>query len=211
ELYNLYGPTETNVCTYHRVDRWRLAGQDRLPIGRACANTEVFAVDDDGRRVGPGATGELIVRGPSVTPGYWGDPEKSRKALLADGRLGERCYRTGDLVTQDESGEYLFLGRRDSQVKSRGYRVELGDVEAALYAHPAVVEAAVVATRDEDLGSRLRAFVALKPGEDVTPASLQAHCAGLVPRYMVPETINVRDSLPKTSTGKTDRARLTAE
>ena len=68
-----------------------------------------------------------------------------------------------------------------------------------------------VATRDEDLGSRLRAFVALKPGEKVTPASLQVHCAGLVPRYMVPETINVRDSLPKTSTGKTDRARLTAE
>ena len=211
ELYNLYGPTETNVCTYHRVDRWRLAGQDRLPIGRACANTEVFAVDDDGRRVGPGATGELIVRGPSVTPGYWGDPEKSRKALLADGRLGERCYRTGDLVTQDESGEYLFLGRRDSQVKSRGYRVELGDVEAALYAHPAVVEAAVIAVPDDDIGSRLRAFVAVRAGEMPTSAALQSHCAGLVPRYMVPERIEVRAELPKTSTGKTDRTRLAAD
>ena len=202
------------MCTYHHVDRWRLAGQDRLPIGRGCANTDVLVLDADGRRVAPGEVGELYVRGPSVTPGYWGDAEKTRRALVPNPfqpHLDERLYRTGDLVTLDEHGELVFLGRRDNQVKSRGYRIELGDIEAALYAHPAVVEAAVVATRDEDLGSRLRAFVALKPGEDVTPASLQAHCAGLVPRYMVPETINVRDSLPKTSTGKTDRARLTAE
>jgi acyl-coenzyme A synthetase/AMP-(fatty) acid ligase len=214
ELYNLYGPTETNVCTYHRVDRWKLAGQDRLPIGRACANTEVFALDDAGRPVGPGGTGELFVRGPSVTPGYWGDPDKSRRALV-DNPLapypGERCYRTGDLVTPDEAGEYLFLGRRDSQVKSRGYRIELGDIEAALYAHPAVVEAAVIATRDDEIGCRLRAFVALRAGETVTVAALQAHCGRIVPRYMVPEHIELRAELPKTSTGKTDRTRLAAE
>jgi amino acid adenylation domain-containing protein len=214
ELYNLYGPTETNVCTYHRVDRWRLAGQDRLPIGRACANTDVLVLDGDGRRVGAGEVGELYVRGPSVTPGYWGDSDKTRRALVPNPfqpHLDERLYRTGDLVTWDEHGELLFFGRRDNQVKVRGYRIELGDIEAALYGHPAVVEAAVIATRDEDLGSRLRAFVALKPGEAVTTAALQAHCAGLVPRYMVPETIELRDSLPKTSTGKTDRTRLSAE
>jgi acyl-coenzyme A synthetase/AMP-(fatty) acid ligase len=125
--------------------------------------------------------------------------------------LGDRLYRTGDLVTPDEHGEYLFLGRRDNQVKSRGYRIELGDVEAALYAHPAVVEAAVLAVPDEELGSRLRAFVALKAGERLAAAALQAHCAALVPRYMVPEAIELRPGLPKTSTGKTDRARLAAE
>ena len=214
ELYNLYGPTETNVCTYHRVDRWRLAGQDRLPIGRACANTEVVALDDGGRPVASGATGELFVRGPSVTPGYWGDPDKTRRALVDDPRpplRGERLYRTGDLVVADEQGEYLFLGRRDSQVKSRGYRIELGDIEAALYAHPAVMEAAVVAIPDDELGSRLRAFVALRPGESVSPSALQAHCAGRVPRYMVPERIEVRPELPRTSTGKTDRTRLAAD
>ena len=214
ELYNLYGPTETNVCTYHRVDRWRLAGQDRLPIGRACANTEVVALDEEGRPVPPGSTGELFVRGPSVTPGYWGDPDKSGRALVEDPRpprRGERLYRTGDLVTPDEQGEYLFLGRRDSQVKSRGYRIELGDVEAALYAHPAVIEAAVVAIPDDDVGSRLRAFVALRAGEQVTAAALQAHCASRVPRYMVPERIEIRAALPKTSTGKTDRTRLAAD
>jgi acyl-coenzyme A synthetase/AMP-(fatty) acid ligase len=214
ELYNLYGPTETNVCTYHRVDRWRLAGQDRLPIGRACANTDVLVLDGDGRRVAAGEVGELYVRGPSVTPGYWGDSDKTRRAVVPNPfqpHLDERLYRTGDLVTWDEHGELVFFGRRDNQVKVRGHRIELGDIEAALYAHAAVMEAAVIAVRDEDLGSRLRAFVALKPGEAVTTAALQAHCAGLVPRYMVPETIELRDSLPKTSTGKTDRTRLSTE
>ena len=214
ELYNLYGPTETNVCTYHRVDRFRLAGQEKLPIGRACANTEVFAVDGDGQRVGQGGTGELFVRGPSLTPGYWADAEKTARALVPNTfapHLGERLYRTGDLVTLDEHGEYLFLGRRDNQVKSRGYRIELGEIEAALYAHPAVVEAAVLAMRDEEIGSRLRAVVAVRPEETLTATALQAHCAGRVPRYMVPENITFQSSLPKTSTGKIDRTRLAAE
>ena len=214
ELYNLYGPTETNVCTYHRVDRWRLAGQERLPIGRACANTETLALDPDGRVIGSGEIGELYVRGPSVTPGYWGDPAKTQRALVPNTlqpHLGERLYRTGDLVTPDEHGEYLFLGRRDSQVKSRGYRIELGDIEAALYAHPSVAEAAVIAVPDGEVGSRLRGFVALKPGESLTAGALQAHCGGLLPRYMVPESIELRPELPKTSTGKTDRTRLAAD
>src|SRR5256885_8978158 len=119
ELYNLYGPTETNVCTYHRVDRWKLAGQERLPIGHAGAHTAAPPLDHPGRRVGPGGSGELVGRGPSVTPGYWGDPEKSRRARMENPLApypGEPVYRTGDLVTLDERGEYLFLGRRDSQV-----------------------------------------------------------------------------------------------
>jgi amino acid adenylation domain-containing protein len=214
DLYNLYGPTETNVCTYHRVDRFRLAGQERLPIGRACENTETLALDAEGRPVGSGETGELFVRGPSVTPGYWGDPAKTQRALVPNAlqpQLGERLYRTGDLVTLDEHGEYLFLGRRDNQVKSRGYRIELGDIEAALYAHPAVQEAAVIAIPDVELGSRLRGFVALRGGETLTAATLQQHCARIVPRYMVPEAIELRSSLPKTSTGKTDRTKLAAE
>ena len=213
-LYNLYGPTETNVCTYHQVDRRRLGTQERLPIGRACANTEVFAVDDAGRPVGRGETGELWVRGPSLTPGYWGDPAKTARALVPNAfapHLGERLYRTGDLVTLDAHDEYLFLGRRDTQVKSRGYRIELGEIEAALYAHPAVVEAVVLAVPDDEIGSRLRAVVAVRPEGAPTASALQAHCAGRVPRYMVPEAIVFQASLPKTSTGKIDRTRLAAE
>jgi L-proline---[L-prolyl-carrier protein] ligase len=211
-FYNRDGPTETNVCTYHRVDRARLAELERLPIGRACANTEVFAVDERGERVvEPGGTGELYVRGPSVTPGYWGDADKTGRAVVPwPGPAGaaERVYRTGDLVTLDEHGEYLFLGRRDTMIKSRGYRIELGEIEAALYAHPAVVEAAAVAVADDEIGARIRAFVVLKAGETASAAALQAHCAGVLPRYMVPETIEARAALPKTSTGKVDRGGL---
>ncbi|HEU5319767.1 MAG TPA: amino acid adenylation domain-containing protein, partial [Methylomirabilota bacterium] len=211
ELYNLYGPTETNVCTYHRVDRARLPALDRLPIGRACANTEVFAVDEGGQPVAPGHTGELYVRGPSVTPGYWGDPDKTARAVVVDPRAparGERVYRTGDLVTPGDGGEYLFVGRRDCQVKSRGYRIELGDVEAALYSHPGVEEAAVVAVPDEEIGARLRAFVVARAGQALTAAALQRHCADLLPRYMIPEAVELRPALPRTSTGKVDRPRL---
>jgi L-proline---[L-prolyl-carrier protein] ligase len=210
-FYNLYGPTETNVCTYHRVDPARLPTLDRLPIGRACDNTEVFALDERGERVAPGATGELHVRGPSVTPGYWGDAAKTARALVPDRdapHAGDRVYRTGDLVTQQPTGEYLFIGRRDNMVKSRGYRIELGEIEAALYAHPAVLEAATLAVADEEIGARIRAYAVVHAGADVSARALQAHCATLLPRYMLPESIQLRPALPRTSTGKIDRAAL---
>src|SRR5262249_22051147 len=109
ELYNLYGPTETNVCTYYRVDREKLPALDKLPIGRACAKTEVLAVDEQDRMVGTGEVGELFVRGPSVTPGYWGDAEKTRKMCVPNKfqpHFEEKMYRTGDLVSPDENGDY---------------------------------------------------------------------------------------------------------
>ena len=211
ELYNLYGPTETNVCTYYRVDRSILPHIDRLPIGKACTNTEVLAVGDDDQFIKPGETGELYVRGPSVTKGYWGDPEKTAKAVLANRfqpHFSESLYRTGDLVTLDEKGDYWFLGRRDSMIKSRGYRIELGEIEAALYAHSAVRETAVVAIPDEAIGSRIKAFVCTLDPRTLTKADLQQHCANRIPKYMVPELIEFCDSLPKTSTGKVDRKRL---
>jgi amino acid adenylation domain-containing protein len=215
ELYNLYGPTETNVCTYYKVDRTALAAQERLPIGRSCLNTEVFAVDDQDRIVTEiGGQGELYVRGPSVTPGYWGDPDKTRKMVVPNRfqpHFEENLYRTGDLVRLGEGGNYDFLGRRDSQIKSRGYRIELGEIEAVLLAHEAVREAAVVAVPDEEIGARLRAFVTPHNGSGLELAALQHHCAAKLPQYMIPERIQVRDSLPKTSTGKIDRVRLASE
>ena len=211
ELYNLYGPTETNVCTYYQVDRAKLPGMDKLPIGRACANTEVFAVDDKDNFVGVGGVGELFVRGPSVTPGYWGDPEKTQKMCVPNKfqrNFEEKMYRTGDLVSPDENGDYYFLGRRDNQIKSRGYRIELGEIEAALLSHPGVCEAAVIAVPDEEIGNRIRAFVYPHQTGTLTAVDLQQHCATRVPKYMIPETIDLREALPKTSTGKIDRVRL---
>ncbi|HUY15071.1 MAG TPA: amino acid adenylation domain-containing protein [Terriglobia bacterium] len=214
ELYNLYGPTETNVCTYYRVDRAQLPFQERLPIGKACANTEVFAVDDQDRWVGPGETGELYVRGPSVTPGYWADTEKTRKMVVPNRfqpHYEERLYRTGDMVKLLEDGNYDFMGRRDSQIKSRGYRIELGEIEAAMMNHPGVKEAVAVPVPDEEVGNRIRAIVALHQEGSISAADLQQHCAIRVPSYMVPEAIEFREVLPKTSTGKVDRVRLASE
>jgi amino acid adenylation domain-containing protein len=214
ELYNLYGPTETNVCTYYKVERERLASLEKLPIGIACANTDAFAVTDDGRRAAQGESGELYVRGPAVTYGYWADPEKTQKMCVPnrfEQNFEEKMYRTGDLVTVAEDGNFYFQGRRDSMIKSRGYRIELGEIESALLSHPDVKEAAVLAVPDEIVGNRIRAIVSLNVSGSLKALDLQQHCATRVPKYMIPEFIELCEELPKTSTGKIDRVKLAAE
>ena len=204
---NWYGPTETNVCTAFEVPA---GGADAgpVPIGKACANTEVFAVTSEGRRVSrPGEEGELYVRGPSLMRGYWGQPAKTSEALLR-ASCDDLVYRTGDLVTLDPAGNYAYLGRRDSMVKIRGYRVELGEVEAALYRHPAIREAAVLPVPDELLGSRLQAVVTADGAGNLSREDVLDHCRQWLPEYMVPGVVEFRDSLPRTSTGKVDRAGL---
>ncbi len=212
ELYNLYGPTETNVCTYYRVERERLAGMDKLPIGIACENTEVFAVNDQDQIITkPGEPGELYVRGPAVTNGYWADAEKTKKMVVPNRfqpNFNENMYRTGDLVTLAEDGNYYFQGRRDSQIKSRGYRIELGDIESALLSHPGVREAAVIAIPDELVGNKIKAIVAPHQTQELKIAELQQFCGTRIPKYMIPEMIEFLEALPKTSTGKIDRVRL---
>ena len=215
DLYNLYGPTETNVCTYYKVERERLSTMDKLPIGIACENTEVFAVNDRDEIVTkPGDTGELYARGPCVTYGYWADPEKTAKMVVPNRfqhNFQENMYHTGDLVTLAEDGNYYFMGRRDSMIKSRGYRIELGEIESALLSHPAVREAAALAIPDDVVGNRIKAIVAIDEAQTVKAADLQQHCGTRIPKYMIPELIEFRPSLPKTSTGKVDRVRLSDE
>jgi amino acid adenylation domain-containing protein len=212
DLFNLYGPTETNVCTYYKVERKRLASMDKLPIGIACENTEVFAVNDQNEIVTQaGGTGELYVRGPSVTYGYWADAEKTKKMVLPNSfqpNFEEKIYRTGDLVQLAEDGNYYFLGRRDSMIKSRGYRIELGEIESALLSHSAVKEAVAIAIPDDVVGSRIRAVVAFHDGVTLAAPELQQYCGTRIPRYMIPEAIEFRQQLPKTSTGKVDRVQL---
>src|SRR3954447_16058054 len=214
DLYNLYGPTETNVCTYYKVERERLATLDKLPIGIACANTECFSVTPEGQLAKPGEPGELYVRGPSVTYGYWADPEKTKKMVVPNhfqGNFDEKMYRTGDIVTVGDDGNYYFQGRRDSQIKSRGYRIELGEIESALLSHPDVREAAVLAIPDEVIGNRIRAVVVPHVAGSLGVLELQQYCASRVPKYMIPELIDLCDELPKTSTGKIDRVKLATE
>ncbi|HEV2397365.1 MAG TPA: amino acid adenylation domain-containing protein [Candidatus Sulfotelmatobacter sp.] len=214
DLYNLYGPTETNVCTYYKVERERLATLDSLPIGIACANTECFSVTPEGQLTKPGEAGELFVRGPSVTNGYWADPEKTKKMVVPNHfqeHFDEKMYRTGDIVKVGDDGNYYFQGRRDSQIKSRGYRIELGEIESALLGHPDVREAAVLAIPDEVIGNRIRAVVVPHVPGTLGVLQLQQYCAARVPKYMIPELIDLYDELPKTSTGKIDRVKLAQE
>jgi len=203
------------VCTYYPVDREQLTQMENLPIGRACANTEVFAVDEEGNRVTrAGEKGELFVRGPSVTLGYWGDPEKTRRTVVPNPfqpNFAENVYRTGDIVVLREDGDYDFLGRRDNQIKVRGYRVELGEVESALLQHNDVSEAGAFATADPVDGAQINAVVVANKGASLSEGDLQRHCAQHLPRYMVPASIEIRDQLPRTSTGKIDRVRLKQE
>jgi acyl-coenzyme A synthetase/AMP-(fatty) acid ligase len=208
---NLYGPTETNVCTFHAVPLPLDESAAALPIGRACANTEVLAIDDDSREIGAGGIGELYVRGPTLMREYWGRPEQTQAVLVAHPlhpKSPERVYRTGDLVRLDAAGDYHFVGRRDAQVKSRGYRIELGDVEAALHRHPAVVEAAVLAVPHEEFGCTLRGVVVLRSGMQLGNAEVAAFCAQQLPPYMIPAEFEFRDVLPRTSSGKVDRTAL---
>jgi acyl-coenzyme A synthetase/AMP-(fatty) acid ligase len=217
-FYNLYGPTETNVCTYYRVqpdDVTPARGDHPLPIGRACENMEVFAVNEQGELVTePGQEGELWARGSCVAQGYWGDREKTARSFVQNPFqpfYHDVAYRTGDIVTlAPDQTNWIYVGRRDHMIKSRGYRVELGEVESALYKHENVKEAAVVAIPDELLGNRIRAFVVPLESSALTPKELEVFCGRQLPKYMVPERIEFRDVLPKTSSGKIDRTALLA-
>lgn len=211
-LFNLYGPTETNVCTYYEVRKEDARRGAPVPAGIPASGDVIFALDEEGRPVvGPGREGELHAAGPTVAAGYWGDEERTRRLFL-DGHpnapVGMRVYRTGDRVSLDPEGNWLYHGRRDHMVKSRGYRIELGDIEAALYAHPSVGEAAAVPLTDDEVGCRIKAFVVLRAGAGTDAAALQRHCAEKLPRYMVPEFVELLPALPKTSSGKIDRMRL---
>lgn len=207
---NLYGPTETNVCTWYEVTEPPNPDED-IPIGKAILNDDVFAVADDGRNADIGETGELYVRGATVMRGYWGDPQRTASSLVADPRsasLGDPVYKTGDLVEVLRDEGFRYIGRRDSQVKTRGYRVELGEIESAINSHPGVTESAVIAVPDDVVTNRLVAYLV---ADGVTTESIVSHCRSHLPRYMVPDIIESVDRLPKTSTGKLDRQRLQSE
>lgn len=211
-LFNLYGPTETNVCTYYEVESTPGEQELRIPIGKACANTEVVAFDETGKVVGsPGEEGLLYVRGPTVMQGYYGLANETERAFVQNpfspGRR-EMLYCTGDVVTLDPSGNYYLIGRKDHLVKSRGYRIELGEIESVLHRHPAVREAAVAAIPDELLGNRIKAFLVIEGPRSLDEQTVKQHCAHFLPGYMVPEEVEFRSSLPLTTTGKVDRQRL---
>ncbi len=196
-LLNLYGPTETNVCTAHEVTAADLESGRPLPIGRPACGNRVWARRADGSVAEPGEEGELVVEGPTVMLGYWGTGRQ------------RGAYRTGDVVRVRQGGAFDYLGRRDHMVKVRGNRVELGEVETVLVTHPAVAEVAVVVS-GTGVDARLVAFVVGRRGQRPGVLALKQLCAKRLPRHMVIDEVRVVDRLPLTRTGKVDRRALAA-
>jgi amino acid adenylation domain-containing protein len=210
---NVYGPTEVNGVTHYPVPRLPEGSDEPIPIGRPYGNVEMMIVDEADRPVAPGEVGQLLIRSPTMMRGYWGRPELNERAFFRRpvfGHCEDVFHRTGDLVRQRPDGNLDFLGRSDRQIKARGCRVELDEVEAALLSHPTVEGAAVFPVPEPDGGLRIEAAVSLRPGATSTPAELSLHAAAYLPPYAVPEKIVVLDHFPRTSTDKIDRLQLQA-
>ena len=209
--FNLYGPTETNVCTFFEIPEEIPESRDEpYPIGKICSHLEGLVIDESGAAAPAGEQGELCIRGAAVTSGYWNRPQRNAEAFHVDAE-GRGWYKTGDIVRLDENGDYLFLGRRDRMVKRRGYRIELGEIEACLGGHPSVHEVGVLAFPDEEQGVRIDAHLGLAGDERPSIISLRSFCAGRLPAYMIPDRFVRREDLPRTSTGKIDYQLLSTE
>jgi len=204
EFYNLYGPTETNVCTFYHVPRPLAEDSTSIPIGQPIDGVELHCITENGSTAEINERGDLWVSGPTVMRGYLGDPEHTARVLRPPGaaRPDVIAYRTGDLAARDEQGLWHFFGRRDSQIKSRGYRIELGEIEANLSGHPSILECAVIAVPDAEYGNRINAYVVSR--EAISGPRLAAYLRKFLPRYMVPWSFDRMAALPRTSTGKVD-------
>lgn len=207
KIFLMYGLTEAFRSTYLPPEEL-----DRRPtsMGKAIPDTEILVINENGKPCKPGEVGELVHRGPTVSMGYWGQPELTARVLRPHPFLppelgGEEkvCY-SGDLVKMDEDGFLYFIGRRDTMIKSSGFRISPTEVEEVLFQSGKIRQAAVIGIPDEVLGQAIKAFVVPKVGETVDSWDLIEFCATKTPRHMVPKIIEILDDLPKTSSGKID-------
>jgi acyl-coenzyme A synthetase/AMP-(fatty) acid ligase len=211
---NIYGPAEVNQCAYYHVPAQIADTDEPIPIGQIWPNAEGMVVDKHDQVVSPGEVGELLIRTPTIMQGYWRRPDLNQRAFFyRQQAAGQQdvFYRTGDLVQLQPDGNYSFLGRKDRQVKSRGYRIELDEVEAALMSHEQVREAAVFPVPDNEGSHRIHAVVITKDDAFVKSSDLVKYLSSRLPRYAVPVRFQFTNGFPRTSSGKVDRRKLEAQ
>ena len=203
----MYGLTEAFRSTYLPPEEL-----DRRPgsMGKAIPNTEILVINERGELCKPGEVGELVHRGPTVSLGYWANPEATNRVLrpnpLLPAAIGSEekvCY-SGDLVRADEDGFLYYVGRQDTMIKSSGFRISPTEVEEVVFQSGRARHAAAIGVPDDLLGQAIKVFVVPRDGEAWDGAALQEFCAERMPRYMIPKYFEVLDELPKTSSGKVD-------
>lgn len=218
---NIYGPAEVNQCMYYHLppfEEEETQPENITPIGQVWANSEALVVDENNHPVASGDIGELLIRTATMMSGYWQRPDLSATAFFHTHVANQPAifYRTGDLVIQQPDNQYRFVGRKDRQIKTRGYRVELDEVEAALVSHPQVEEAATYAIMADTGSYNIAAAVIVKPDansqdtidQPAIAATLKRYAAKRLPSYALPQQIVVLQAFPRTGTGKIDRRAL---
>jgi acyl-CoA synthetase (AMP-forming)/AMP-acid ligase II len=205
-IYSMYGLTECKRVSYLPPEEI-----DSRPasVGKAMPNCEVYIVDEQDRRVGPGEAGQLVVRGSNVMKGYWNDPEGTAEKLRPGPIPGESVLYTGDLFRMDQEGYLYFLGRMDDIIKCRGEKVSPKEIENVVYGLPGIQDAAAIGVDDPILGQAIKIVVTLKPGSDLNANDIKLYCKRHLEDLMVPKHVEIRDHLPKRSSGKIDRKALT--
>ncbi len=210
-FYNVYGPTEaTGISTYYLIDKIPESPAERVPIGRACSNVEVFVLREDNRACEVDEPGELCIRGSGLARGYWNDRVKTENAFVPNHLSqipGDRFYRTGDLAAVRKDGELEYLGRKDDQIKWMGYRIELAEIVSALLSTENIKDAAALLCRGSFLDQEeLVAFV--EAGKDEIPTEIMSSLSLRLPPYMLPKRIIPVERIPRTDRGKVDKHRL---
>jgi len=205
KLYSMYGLTECKRCTYLPPDQLATRPES---VGIAIPGTEAYVVDEQGERVAPGITGELVIRGAHVMKGYWNDDTATERVLKAGPYPWEKVLHTGDLFRTDADGYLYFVSRKDDIIKTRGEKVSPKEVENVLYELPGIREAAVIGVPDPILGMAIKAIVAAEDG--ITERDVIRHCAARLEDFMVPSRVEFRGQLPKSENGKIARKELAA-
>lgn len=208
---NVYGPAEVNQCTFYHLPGVPDENMTSVPLGEIWENTSGLIIDENDNEIESNEPGELLIRSATMMQGYWGRPDLNERAFytrepFADYK--EVYYRTGDLVQRSEDGNLMFLGRKDRQIKTRGFRVELDDVESALLSHEAVEEAAVYPVPDEEGTQFIEAGVTLNTGQDANIQELIIYLKSKLPHYAIPRKLQIMEAFPRTGTGKIDRRTL---